>query len=90
MIFSNKILAVPNLKIPNESINYVNEINFLGIILDDKLKFSNQICNVCNKISKIWGIFTKLSPILPSEALKTINVFQSSVPSPNIRSGDVG
>ena len=72
MIFSNKILAVPNLTIRNESINYVNEIKFLGIILDDKLKFSNHISNVCNKISKICGIFTKLSPILPSEALKTM------------------
>ena len=50
MIFSNKILAVPNLKIRNESINYVNEINILGIILDDKLKLSNHISNVCNKI----------------------------------------
>ena len=41
MIFSNKILAVPNyLKIRNESINYVPKWkNFLGIILNDKLKF---------------------------------------------------
>ena len=61
-----------NLKIRNESINCVNEIKFLGIILDDKLKFSNHISNVCNKISKICGIFNKLSALLPSEALKTM------------------
>ena len=47
-IFTNKILAAPNLKIRNESINCVNEIKNLGIILDDKLKFSNHISNVCH------------------------------------------
>ena len=89
MIFSNKILVVTNLKIRNESINYVNEIKFLGIILDDKLKFSNHISNVCNKISKnLRNIYQTVTSIALRRSQD--DVFQSSVPSPNIPSGGVG
>ena len=38
---------------------------FLGIILDDKLKFNHHIDYICNKISKSIGIIYRLKDVLP-------------------------
>ena len=42
---------------------------FLGIILDDKLKFNHHIDYICNKISKSIGIIYRLKDVLPRHCL---------------------
>ena len=74
------ILLVSNRKIPySPSISYGNQLlqiknscKFLGIIIDDKLKFHLQTQHICNKISKSAGILFKLKNFAPPRVLKNI------------------
>ena len=45
------------------------EGKFLGIILDNKMKFNQHIRYICNKISKTTGIIYKLKDLLPKHCL---------------------
>ena len=46
--------------INNKAIESVNEGEFLGVIIDNNLKFQAHVHKVCNKISKSIGIMYKL------------------------------
>ena len=46
---------------------------FLGVTIDNKLKYKNHIDNICNKISKAIGIIFKLSKLkIPLSVLKQV------------------
>ena len=45
---------------------------FLGVILDEKLNFSNHIEHVTNKVSKLTGLMYKLKSFFPTEILKNL------------------
>ena len=47
----------------NVIIKQENSVRFLGIILDNKLKFNLHIDHICNKVSKSIGIFHKLKNV---------------------------
>ena len=66
MIFSNKPVP-PNVKISinNSSIQIVNNSKFLGLDFDNKFNCSRHTALISNKISKLSGIFRKLSLIVP-------------------------
>ena len=47
-IYSDKIVnALPDIHIRGQALHQSNEINFLGVIIDDKLSFGNHIDSVC-------------------------------------------
>ena len=45
----------------NIKIDYASSIRFLGVIIDDKLKFNVHIKEITKKISKNIGVLYKLS-----------------------------
>ena len=45
---------------------------FLGVILDDKLRFADHIDHITNKVSKLTGLMYKLKTIFPLEVLKNL------------------
>ena len=45
---------------------------FLGVLIDDKLHFSNHINQICKKISRSIGVIKKLSAYLPQSSLITL------------------
>ena len=71
MIFRTpqKRISYPNLYINNTKIEYVEKFNFLGIVIDNHLKFKPHVETISKKISKITGIMNKLKNFLPSVAL---------------------
>ena len=61
-----------NLVINNCEIKQVNEVVFLGVILDEHLSWKPQIAHVANKISKSIGIIFKSSFYLFKESMRTL------------------
>ena len=45
---------------------------FLGVILDEKLRFADHINHITNKVSKLTGLMYRLKAIFPSEILKNL------------------
>jgi hypothetical protein len=62
----------PDLLIDGMRIEFVEKFNFLGLILDQNLKWNYHIDSVSKKVSKILGIMTKLKNCLPQQILLTI------------------
>jgi len=65
-------VALPQISISNENIEYVQNFNFLGINFNENLNWNVHLDNICQKISKTVGILNKLKHSLPSSILKTI------------------
>ena len=63
----------------NSCIERSSSVRFLGVEVDDKLKFKNHINEVSRKISKNTGIFSKLSYFIPKYVL--INLYHSLIES---------
>ena len=73
MIFSNKkIDKEVKLTINDMEIERVNEIKFLGIIIDCKLNWKAQVANVRSKISKTIAILYKIKDIINKNSLYTL------------------
>jgi exonuclease III len=53
-----------SVKIDAEEIERVREMKYLGVIIDDKLKFNAHIDNVIKKIAKKFGILCRLKNFL--------------------------
>ena len=61
IIFGNKKYSdVPKLVIDNSTIEYVNSTIYLGLRVDKRMNFSDQISHVTKKLSSISGISYKL------------------------------
>ena len=61
-----------HIQLDSQDIVRQDRVKFLGIILDDKLKFNHHITEIASKISKSIGIMYKLKYYLPCTTLKTI------------------
>ena len=75
MLISNTHNTIPeNQLILNDHIlECVTDMKFLGIIIDDKLKYDLHIRNIRDKISKTIGVLYKLRRLnIPLSSLKTI------------------
>jgi hypothetical protein len=74
MIFSNRPHDQHELNIllNNEKVTVYPHFKFLGIDIDNKLKFNYHITSICNKLSKSIGIIYKLKQCLPPEAIKNL------------------
>ena len=60
-------IVVNNVKLKN-----MNECKYLGVILDNDLKWTTHIETVYKKLIKLTGIFYKIRNKLPSTVLKSI------------------
>ena len=72
-----KNIEFPRIRIQDQEIEYVKQFNFLGIVLDNNLKWKPQALNISKKLSKTIGIMNKLKHILPIEAM--IHIYNSLV-----------
>lgn len=61
-----------SIKINNLSIKQVEQIKFLGVIIDDKLLWKPHVYDVCTKLSKLNGVLYKIRYCLTSFSLKQI------------------
>lgn len=73
MIFqsSKKQICYPNLsiKMENVEIDRVATTNFLGVHIDEKLSWNNQVNHVHGKISVALGMMFKLRSLIPKKTL---------------------
>ena len=49
-----------NIEIDGETIDRVNEIKYLGVIIDDRLTFKSHIDNVIKKMARKYGVLCRL------------------------------
>ena len=61
---AQRIVAYPELKINNNIIDIVTELNFLGLIISSNVKWKKHIDHIALKVSKIIGIMYRLKFIL--------------------------
>ena len=76
IVFSNrdKTFNIP-LKINERVIDRVGFTKFLGILIDEDLKFKHHVNSVCIKISKACGILYKFSYFLPDYIIRNIYIY---------------
>ena len=67
-----KSITYPNLYIGDRKIEFVQNFNLLGIIIDENLKWNYHLDMIQKKVSKITGIMNRLKNYLPAYILKTI------------------
>ena len=58
--------------IKGASIERVRYFKFLGIYIDDQLKFRTHINNVCSKLSKSLGVLYRMSAFVPANIVLTL------------------
>ena len=74
MIFHRKQKKIKdiNISIDNVQIERLNTFNFLGIMLDESLTWTDYTNMVANKISRVTGVLHRLKIIFPKEILLTL------------------
>ena len=79
IVFSNKNKTTdePELKIGHDPLSITSSYKFLGVSLDNQLKFNEHANSVLSKISKSNGILYKIRKLLTPEA--RINFYNSFV-----------
>ena len=79
MLFSNILtpLDIADVHMNNVKINYVSSTRFLGVLIDDQLKFDVHINEITRKISKNIGILYKLRQYVPNSTL--LSVYRSII-----------
>ena len=70
----------------NNNVSQASSQKYLGLTLDNRLKFDEHLTNASNKISKTIGLLRKLQNILPRLALLTI--YKCFI-RPNLDYGDI-
>ena len=70
MIFSNKTSADLNLCLNGKNIERVSHFKYLGVIIDEELKWSVHIDNIYRNLIKFTSIFYRLRDKLPVSMLK--------------------
>ena len=68
---------MPGVFFNGEKLEWVRSICYLGIIIDDQLKFKQQCSTVLSKLSGAYGIFWAISSYFPKKFL--MNIFYSIV-----------
>lgn len=74
----------PELFMDDIKIEFVKQFNFLGILINNNLKWTSHIDMIGKKIAKTLGIMKKLKNFLPSSALR--NIYNSLV-APHLNYG---
>ena len=79
MLFTNREGCIENEQIylNNEMVKNKTSEDFLGLIIDNKLKFETHILGVCKKLSRTAGLLFKLKSYVPCKVL--VNLYYSLV-----------
>ena len=74
MIFTTpqKSATLPNVKIDNTALEFVDSFNFLGIIVDKHLNWNSHIKKISKQIAKTTAIMNKLKHYVPNDTLLTL------------------
>ena len=74
MIFGRKQKKIKeiNISIDNVQIERVHTFNFLGIMLDESLPWTDHTNMVANKISRVTDVLYRLKSVFPKEILLTL------------------
>ena len=74
MLITNRIRPVdlPHIFLNNIRIKYEINVKYLGVLIDNKLKFNGHIKEAYNKVSKSIGILFKMRKFLPNQTLKSL------------------
>ena len=79
MLFSKVIdpTDIADVYMNNTKINYASSTRFLGVLIDDKLRFNLHINEIAKKISKNIGVLYKLRDFVPQNTL--LSVYRSII-----------
>ena len=66
-----------NVKIDEQVIKSSPDLKLLGVTLDDELRFSTQISDICKKASKKVGVLVRLRNMIPREA--KLQLYKSAI-----------
>ena len=75
ILFSNSIVPtdnLPNILLNGNIINFVDNVKYLGVIVDKSLKFNSHLNDLGNKLSKNIGIMYKLRDFVPMNILRNL------------------
>ena len=67
-----KIDKDPVIKIGSETVNQVHTSKSLGVIIDDKLKWKDQIDSISKKVSRGIGAIKLIKPYVPKKCLSQV------------------
>ena len=72
MLISNKCIKPQSFKINlnNVDIKRVEYVKYLGVLLDNKLNWKAHVSGLCNKLSRVSGVFYKLRHYVPLNTLR--------------------
>jgi hypothetical protein len=62
----------PNILINNSPLDFVENFDYLGIIVDKNLTWKAHLLKICSKMSKVSGIMCKMKNILSQDILRTL------------------
>lgn len=69
---SSSATAINSILMDGEELEMVNSFKYLGVLIDHKLKFGDNVDNVCKKVAKKVGVLTRLARNLTIGARITI------------------
>ena len=73
MLFTPKIYPIiPDIMINGVILEWIHHLRYLGVIVDNKLRFDRHISSVCQKLNKAIGALNALSSNLSPESMVTI------------------
>ena len=81
VISRNRVTENVSVEIDSETLERVREMKYLGVTIDDKLKFNIHIDNVIKKIAKKYGILCRLNKELST--FSKIHLYKSII-SPHL------
>ena len=73
-IVMGKSQVKPQFYCENTTIPITEELEMLGVAVDDKMKFERHIANVCRKVSQQIAVLKRMKKILPFETRKCLYV----------------
>ena len=72
MLFTNRNVVPPNIKINIENVEYVNSFKYLGVHFDKKLKYQEHLLDALyTKLSSYCGVINRLGEFFSVENAKT-------------------
>ena len=72
MAFSTQKYDEPKIKIGNVMVDKTKQCKYLGVYIDEELKWTDHIEYICNKLHKFIGVFYRLSNKLPQKCIRTL------------------
>ena len=72
MVICKKSINTSSFKLTvgKNEIKQADHVRYLGVFLNDKLKWEHHVFNICSKLSKTSAIFYKLRHYVPLSTLR--------------------